>query len=72
MASKIKGRPPKQPKVTPALPSEDSQQLHENNPGKTPQGEGGGEGVGPKVEISSLICKKLPALYKTTCGSLSL
>lgn len=48
MASKIKGRPPKQPKVTPALPSEDSQQLHENNPGKTPQGEVGGEGVGPK------------------------
>ena len=43
MASKIKGRPPKQPKVTPALPSNDSQQLHENNPGKTPQGEGGGE-----------------------------
>ncbi|NP_001280605.1 X-linked lymphocyte-regulated 4B isoform X1 [Mus musculus] len=33
MASKIKGRPPKQPKVTPALPSNDSQQLHENNPG---------------------------------------
>lgn len=50
MASKIKGRPSKQPKVAPALPSDDSQQLHENNPGKTPQGEGGGggEGVGPK------------------------
>lgn len=34
MASKIKGRPPEQPKVTPDLPSDDLQQLHENNPGK--------------------------------------
>lgn len=42
MASKLKGRPPKQPEVTPDLPSDDLQQLHENNPGKTQQSEGGG------------------------------
>lgn len=43
MASKIKGRPPEQPKVTPDLPSDDLQQLHENNPGNNPALETGGE-----------------------------
>lgn len=43
MASKIKGRPSKQPKVAPALPSDDSQQLHENNPGNNPALETCGE-----------------------------
>ncbi|XP_028640345.1 synaptonemal complex protein 3-like, partial [Grammomys surdaster] len=55
MASKIKGRPPKQPKVTPDLPSDDLQQLDENNTGNNPALETGGESssscetVGPKL-----------------------
>ncbi|XP_031230215.1 X-linked lymphocyte-regulated protein 3C-like [Mastomys coucha] len=43
MASKLKGRPPKQPEVTPDLPSDDLQQLHENNPGNNPALETSGE-----------------------------
>lgn len=43
MASKIKGGPPKQPKVTPDLPSDNLQQLHENNPGTNLAFETGGE-----------------------------
>ncbi|XP_028640282.1 X-linked lymphocyte-regulated protein 3C-like [Grammomys surdaster] len=58
MASKIKGRPLKQPKVTPDLPSDDLQQLDENNPGNNPALETGGESssscetVGPKPGLS--------------------
>ncbi|XP_052597447.1 X-linked lymphocyte-regulated protein 3A-like [Peromyscus californicus insignis] len=48
MAPKIKGKPPKQPEVTPDLPSDDLQQLcennpPENNPGNNPVLETGGE-----------------------------